>query len=148
MRHVYFGTNPSRESLVTRYRQLRKRSRDIFEMVVPDAYFTRPIALRNPIVFYEGHLPAFSVNTLVKIGLGHRGIDERLEMLFARGIELKQHLPGLDLLAARHVQRLKPGLDRRGEVDVVAFGIALKALRLVGCAEAESSEQGQEGGRG
>ena len=50
-------------------------------------YFTRPIALRNPIVFYEGHLPAFSVISFLKRGLGRAGIDERLETLFARGID-------------------------------------------------------------
>jgi ergothioneine biosynthesis protein EgtB len=38
-------------------------------------------------VFYEGHLPAFSLNTVVKKGLGGRGVDERLERLFARGID-------------------------------------------------------------
>ena len=30
--------------------------------------YSRPIDLRHPIVFYEGHLPAFSFNTLVKTG--------------------------------------------------------------------------------
>ena len=53
----------------------------------PEAYYSRPISLRHPIVFYEGHLPAFSLNTLVKKGLGRPGVDERLERLFARGID-------------------------------------------------------------
>ena len=56
-------------------------------MLDPDAYYTRPIALRNPIVFYEGHLPAFSVISFLKRGLGRAGIDDRLETLFARGID-------------------------------------------------------------
>ena len=58
-------------------------------MAIPkeSAYYARPISLRNPIVFYEGHLPAFAVNTLLKRGLGRPGIDERLEILFARGID-------------------------------------------------------------
>ncbi len=38
-------------------------------------------------MFYEGHLPMFSFNTLVKRGLGRPSIDERLEGLFARGID-------------------------------------------------------------
>jgi ergothioneine biosynthesis protein EgtB len=38
-------------------------------------------------VFYEGHLPAFSFNTLIKTALGGPGIDSRLETLFARGID-------------------------------------------------------------
>ena len=56
-------------------------------MVRPEAYYSRPIALRHPVVFYEGHLPAFSLNTLVKKALGRPGVDERLERLFARGID-------------------------------------------------------------
>jgi len=56
-------------------------------MIEPSVYFDRPIALRNPIVFYEGHLSAFNVNTLLKVALGRAGVDERLEELFARGID-------------------------------------------------------------
>ena len=69
------------------YRRNRQRSRQLFDLVKPEAYHSRPIALRNPIVFYEGHLPAFSLNTLVKKALGQPGVDERLEVLFARGID-------------------------------------------------------------
>lgn len=56
-------------------------------MIVDEAYRSTPISLRHPIVFYDGHLPAFSFNTLVKKALGRPGIDERLERLFARGID-------------------------------------------------------------
>jgi ergothioneine biosynthesis protein EgtB len=55
--------------------------------VRPEAYYDRPIALRNPICFYEGHLPAFSVNTLVKRGLKESGVDSDYEILFERGID-------------------------------------------------------------
>ena len=56
-------------------------------MIDPEVYYTRPIALRNPIVFYEGHLPAFSVIALIKRGLGRPGVDDRMEKLFERGID-------------------------------------------------------------
>lgn len=69
------------------YRRNRQRSRRLFDLLTEDAYYAQPIALRHPIVFYEGHLPAFSFNTLVKKGLGGASIDERLERLFARGID-------------------------------------------------------------
>ncbi len=59
-----------RAALCDLYVRNRRRSRAIFDSVRPEAYGDRPIALRNPICFYEGHLPAFSVNTLVKRGLG------------------------------------------------------------------------------
>src|SRR5438105_121430 len=76
-----------RRALIAWYRENRHRSRALFDLLTEEAYYSRPIALRHPIVFYEGHLPAFSFNTLVKRGLGRPGIDARLESLFARGID-------------------------------------------------------------
>jgi iron(II)-dependent oxidoreductase len=69
------------------YRRNRARSREIFDLLTEQTYYSRPIALRHPIVFYDGHLPGFSFNTLVKKGLGQPSIDPRLETLFARGID-------------------------------------------------------------
>ena len=76
-----------REFLVEWYLRNRARSKMLFDLLTDEAYYSRPIALRHPIVFYEGHLPAFSFNTLVKRGLGRPGIDASLEGLFARGID-------------------------------------------------------------
>jgi gamma-glutamyl hercynylcysteine S-oxide synthase len=76
-----------RSALVSRYRRNRARSRALFDLLAHEAYYSQPIALRHPIVFYEGHLPGFSFNTLVKKGLGRPSIDPRLEDLFARGID-------------------------------------------------------------
>jgi ergothioneine biosynthesis protein EgtB len=88
-----------RVALADWYRRNRERSRQLFDIVRPEAYYSRPISLRHPIVFYEGHLPAFSVNTLVKKGLGRPGVDESLERLFARGIDPE------DEASARATQR-------------------------------------------
>ena len=78
----------SREHLLTWYRDNRARTRSLFDLLVEDqAYYHQPIALRHPIVFYEGHLPAFSFNTLIKSALGGDSIDPALETLFARGID-------------------------------------------------------------
>jgi iron(II)-dependent oxidoreductase len=76
-----------RLALAERFGRLRARTRALFDLVTDEAYYARPIKLRNPVVFYEGHLPAFAVNTLLKRGLGEPGIDERLETIFARGID-------------------------------------------------------------
>jgi ergothioneine biosynthesis protein EgtB len=76
-----------RQALVAWYRRNRDRTRTLFDLLLEDTYYTRPIALRHPIVFYEGHLPAFSFNTLVRKGLGGASIDPKLEVLFARGID-------------------------------------------------------------
>jgi iron(II)-dependent oxidoreductase len=76
-----------RPAALARFARMRARSRSLFDLLDDAAYCERPIALRNPIVFYQGHLPAFAVNTLVKKGLGQPGIDDRLEDIFARGID-------------------------------------------------------------
>src|SRR5207247_3893959 len=75
-----------RDQLIAWYRRNRQRSSAIFGLIADEAYYSRPIAQRHPLVFYEGHLPAFSFNTLVKRALGARDIDEGLQRLFARGI--------------------------------------------------------------
>src|SRR3954470_15517260 len=86
---------------VSWYRRNRERSRAIFDLVSDSAYYARPIALRHPLVFYEGHLPAFSFNTLVKRALGGPAIDERLEVLFARGIDPDESAPSHVMSASR-----------------------------------------------
>jgi ergothioneine biosynthesis protein EgtB len=84
---VIIDTTLDRAGLVAWYHRNRARSKALFGLLTEDAYYEQPIALRHPIVFYDGHLPAFSFNTLVKRGLGGGSIDPRLESLFARGID-------------------------------------------------------------
>jgi len=76
-----------RTAAIERYRRNRTHTRALLDLLDEEAYYSRPIALRHPFVFYEGHLPAFSFNTLCKRALGESGIDSRLETLFARGID-------------------------------------------------------------
>src|SRR6476661_9763584 len=77
----------TRQHLVDWYQANRARSAALFDLIDESAYYATPIPLRHPPVFYEGHLPAFSFNTLIKRGLGGSSIDARLEQLFARGID-------------------------------------------------------------
>src|SRR4051794_8495430 len=77
----------NRSSVVEWYQRNRARTRALFDLIDPSAYYSRPIALRNPIVFYEGHLPAFSVISFLRRGLGRPPVDARLEQLFERGID-------------------------------------------------------------
>jgi len=79
--------NTERLALVDAFNRSRQRTRDLFELLNPRVYFSRPIRLRNPIVFYEGHIPAFNVNTLLKRGLGKSGVHPQFEKLFERGID-------------------------------------------------------------
>src|SRR5215510_3413202 len=76
-----------RPAALDRFLRARARTRALFDLLDPSVYHEKPIALRNPVVFYEGHLPAFAVNTLIKKGLGRPGVDSHLEVVFARGID-------------------------------------------------------------
>jgi ergothioneine biosynthesis protein EgtB len=77
-----------RDRLVARYRRNRERTDLLFDLLADEeAHYLQPIALRHPFIFYEGHVPAFSFNTLVRNALGGASIDPALEGLFARGID-------------------------------------------------------------
>jgi len=87
VKHAAFPRGITREDLTHWYRAGRERSKAVFSIPTESAYYDRPIDLRNPIVFYEGHLPAFAVNTLIKLALNGHGINDDYEILFARGID-------------------------------------------------------------
>jgi iron(II)-dependent oxidoreductase len=76
-----------RDALRRRYAINRERTRMLFSIPIAGAYYDRPIRLRLPLVFYDGHIPAFSYNTLLKRGLGAASIDSSFEELFERGID-------------------------------------------------------------
>jgi iron(II)-dependent oxidoreductase len=81
------STPVDRAAAIEWYARNRQRTRTLFDLIDPSAYYSRPISLRNPIVFYEGHLPAFSIISFINRGLDRPGVDARLEQLFARGID-------------------------------------------------------------
>ena len=62
--------NALQRETLSSYQRSRARSRALFDMLTDEAYHHQPIALRHPIVFYEGHLPGFSFNSLMKKGVG------------------------------------------------------------------------------
>ena len=97
-----------RADVLARYAVNRRRTRELFDLLDESIYYTRPISLRNPVVFYEGHIPAFSVNTLIKKALGWKGVDEHLETIFARGIDPESE--------ATSVARGNPAWPSRTEV--------------------------------
>jgi ergothioneine biosynthesis protein EgtB len=124
-----------RSTFVAWYQRNRERSRALFDLLVDAAYYSQPIALRHPIVFYEGHLPGFSFNTLVKKGLGGASIDERLERLFARGIDpheahassgqIQDRWPARDVVRAFAEEADRRVLDALEHADLDRPGDAL-----------------------
>jgi ergothioneine biosynthesis protein EgtB len=64
-----------------------RRTDAIFDLVVPEAVHDQPIALRQPVIFYVGHLPAFAWNQLGRILRGLPPLHAGHDALFARGID-------------------------------------------------------------
>jgi iron(II)-dependent oxidoreductase len=126
-----------RAALVDWYRRNRQRSAALFDMIDPAAYYTRPISLRNPIVFYEGHLPAFSVLAFLRRGLGRPSVDARLESLFERGID-----PDTEATAVPRsgVSTIWPSRD-----EVLAFARSCDAAVLDAIADLSPTPQAIEG---
>jgi hypothetical protein len=114
-----------REAMVGWYRRTRERTDGLFEIPVPDAWYDRPIALRNPIIFYAGHLPAFAINTLVKLAQGGRGIDSHFESLFERGIDPE------DETSVRDPAEMWPARDEVRAYGAEADRLVEKALRNI-----------------
>ena len=63
------------------------RTDAIFSLLAPAALPARPIALRQPFIFYLGHLPAFAWNQACRGVLGRPSFDPIFDDLFARGID-------------------------------------------------------------
>ena len=94
-----------RQASISWFLKTRRRTADMFDRLTADAYYEKPISLRHPIVFYEGHIPAFSVNTLIKRGLGRPGVDDGLERLFARGIDPEIQVVDSDVVPSQWPSR-------------------------------------------
>jgi ergothioneine biosynthesis protein EgtB len=63
------------------------RSDEIFGIVKSHAMLSSPIALRNPFIFYVGHLPAFAWNQICRGVLRWRPFNPYFDELFSRGID-------------------------------------------------------------
>jgi ergothioneine biosynthesis protein EgtB len=81
------------ESLRTAWR----RSDRLFGLLGDEAWLEQPIALRQPLLFYLGHLPAFAWNHLGRGLLGRASFQPDFDALFERGIDPT----GIDLYMPR-----------------------------------------------
>src|SRR3546814_8616579 len=65
-----------------------ERYESLFDCLVgEDAYTIKPIALRHPLIFYFGHTATFFVNKLLLTRMIDTRIDQRLESIFAVGVD-------------------------------------------------------------
>ncbi|MGA3082310.1 MAG: SUMF1/EgtB/PvdO family nonheme iron enzyme [Terracidiphilus sp.] len=76
-----------RDQLLLRLAQSRSVTDDLFRMVRTEALYDRPIAERNRIVFYIGHLEAFDWNLIAGQAPGLGTAHTEFDRLFAFGID-------------------------------------------------------------
>jgi ergothioneine biosynthesis protein EgtB len=70
-----------------RLRAAWQRSDRLFGLLAEGAWLEQPIPLRQPFLFYLGHLPAFAWNHLGRGLLGRPAFRPELDRLFERGID-------------------------------------------------------------
>lgn len=64
------------------------RYEQLFETLAGDqSYFSKPISLRHPLIFYFGHTATFFINKLVLAGLVRERINPEFEAMFAVGVD-------------------------------------------------------------
>ncbi len=92
------------------------RSDEVFATLSPAAFSLRPIALRHPLLFYLGHLPAFAYNQIVRGALGEPPLDAALDSLFERGIDPESESDAVSLASWPSVAEVIAYRDRVREV--------------------------------
>src|SRR5450631_3987493 len=77
----------TRQQLLERVSDARRRSDALFNIVRSDSMYDRPIPERHRIIFYVGHLEAFDWNLLHENVLGLKSFHTEFDRLFAFGID-------------------------------------------------------------
>jgi len=80
-------STPATPTLRARLETAWDHSDRLFEWLEPRALLERPIRLRQPFLFYLGHLPAFAWNQLGRAAFGHASVRPGFDTLFERGID-------------------------------------------------------------
>src|SRR4051812_37051749 len=65
----------------------RRRTDELFDLLVPGAIYDRPIPERHRIIFYLGHLEAFDWNQVCRGSLGMPSFHPEFDKLFEFGID-------------------------------------------------------------
>ena len=65
----------------------RRRTDELFGLLVPDAFYDRPIPERHRIIFYLGHLEAFDWNQICRRRLEIPSFQPEFDKLFELGID-------------------------------------------------------------
>ncbi len=70
-----------------RMRSARSHTDHLFELLQPDALYSRPVPERHRLIFYLGHLEAFDWNQICRQTLGVASFQPEFDQLFEFGID-------------------------------------------------------------
>lgn len=107
-------------ALAERMNQARQRTDALFDLLKPNALYSRPIPERHRLIFYLGHLEAFDWNQITRNALGVASFQPEFDKLFEFGIDppLGQAAqdqpadwPGVQEVLAYN-RRVRNGIDR------------------------------------
>lgn len=77
-----------RAQLRTYFLDTFDRYESLFETLADDAaFYTKPISLRHPLIFYYGHTATFFINKLLLTRMINERINPRFESMFAVGVD-------------------------------------------------------------
>src|ERR1700680_4829548 len=65
----------------------RARTDELFELLKPEALYSRPVPERHRLIFYLGHLEAFDWNLICRKTLGIPSFHPQFDKLFEFGID-------------------------------------------------------------
>ena len=81
------SVSPVRVSVIAEIARARGITDGLFDRLLPEAVYDRPIPERHRMLFYIGHLEAFDWNQVGRASLGLGAVSEELDRLFAFGID-------------------------------------------------------------
>jgi len=131
----------TKTNLLEEIRKARIASDQLFKVLTPEAIYDRPIADRNRVIFYIGHLDGFDSIQICREGLGLKSTDPEFDSLFQAGIDPdSSHLPTdtpadwptssqVDEYVRRCRQRVDAHLDQAPE-DVVQMALEHREMHL------------------
>ncbi|MBZ5606843.1 MAG: formylglycine-generating enzyme family protein [Acidobacteriia bacterium] len=73
--------------LAERVNAARARTDELFDLLKPEAFYSRPIPERHRLIFYLGHLEAFDWNQIARNALSVPAFDPAFDKLFEFGID-------------------------------------------------------------
>jgi ergothioneine biosynthesis protein EgtB len=123
------------QSWADHFTSVWRRTDMLFALVPSGSVLARPIALRNPLIFYIGHLPAFAFNHFCRAVVGRPSFNATFDEIFERGID-----PDVDDPSRCHAHPEAPEAWP-SLVDVLAYrdGVREEVLRALKELDVEAS---------